>query len=159
MKSEKWGDSLFCIYQFALLGDAGHLKSLLFEEGSDFGGLVALKFDAALTDGAAAAAGVAEFSAQLLDGGEADVRREVVNDDDYFASAMSGFASQHHAAGFWFAGGWRAGGGGGRVGAGRQAVVLQAGERIVQLRRIAGDEPRLIFSGHGKNVAAARNDL
>jgi len=81
------------------------LKTFLFEEGPDSGGLIALKLDAALSDGAAAAAGVAESSAQLLDGSEAEVRREIVNHDDHFAPAMRRFAPQHHATRFRFAGG------------------------------------------------------
>jgi hypothetical protein len=81
---------------------------------------------------------------------------EVVNNNDHFAAAMGGFAAQHHAARFWFARGRR---GGGRGRPGRQAGDLQAGERIIQLRRAAGGELGFILFGHGKNVATARSEI
>ncbi len=103
------------------LTHAGDLESLVFEEGADFGGLVALKFDGAPADGAAAAAGVAQTAAEFFDGSEADVRGKIVNHDDDFAAAMGGFAAQDHAAGFGNAGGGR-GGRRGRGWAGGEAV-------------------------------------
>lgn len=140
MRNWKWG----------ILSNAGNLESLLFEERADFGGLVALKFDAALANGAAASAGVAKTPAQFLDGGKADVRGEIVNDDDDFAAAMGCFAAQYHAAGFENAGsgrgGWR-----GRGWAGREAVGFQCGEGIVQDRRAAGGEAGFVVFGHVKN--------
>jgi hypothetical protein len=73
-------------------------ESFLFEEGADAGDLVALQFDGALVGGAAAAAGVSELASQLVDEGHGNGRGKIVDDNDCFAAAMGGFASQYHTA-------------------------------------------------------------
>jgi hypothetical protein len=69
---------------------AGDLEALGFEDGADAGGLVALDFDDAVADGAAAGAGGLELRRQRFDVAQSDVRREFVDDNDGLAAAMRG---------------------------------------------------------------------
>jgi len=91
---------------------AANPEACVFKEGADFFRIVALEFDLAVADGAAAAAGLARFAGEAFDFGVVDVIFESGNDDDGFAAALGFFPAEDDAA--VFAG--RFGGGGDRLG-------------------------------------------
>ena len=113
-------------------GNASHFEPFFLEQGSDSGGLIALKLNAALACGATAAAGLAELAGQLLNHGHGNGRREVVDDNHCLPAAMRLFAPQYHPPQSRLAG--RRPDLRRRLPARRQTVHAQAGEWMVPFR-------------------------
>ena len=70
------------------------------EKSADFGRIVPLEFDLAVSNGSAAAAGLASLSCELFNGLVRDLRLEIINNNHGLPSALSFLATQNHAAVF-----------------------------------------------------------
>jgi len=77
---------------------AGNLKTFGFEQDTDLTGLIALDFDGAVFDRAAAATGFLQLAGECFDLCVGNLRGEIVNDNYRLAAAMRLFLAQHDAA-------------------------------------------------------------
>jgi hypothetical protein len=82
--------------------DPGNAETFLLQKFANFWNVISLDLDRAFAGGAAAAASLPQFSREDFDGLHRYFRGEVMNDNDGFSAAMSGFLAQDYPAFFFW---------------------------------------------------------